>query len=214
MKAMTRRTWFAAAGALGTGAGLAAAFDGWEASADENSPRERIRQQYFPNVLLTTQEGRQVRFYDDLLKDKIVLLNFMYTLCSDGTCPIVTHNLVQVQRLLGKRMGRDVFFISLSLKPEQDTPIVLKAYAKAHGVGPGWAFVTGKPEDMELLRRRLGFTDPNPERDADANNHTGMIRYGNEPRHIWAGAPGEADPAFIAQMIGWVDWPAKKQLRG
>jgi protein SCO1/2 len=206
---MARRSWVAAAGALGVGAGIGSALRGSNASADIPTPRERIRQQYFPDVVLTTHEGRKVRFYEDMLKDKIVLLNFMYTQCSDGTCPITTHNLVQVQRLLKGRVGKDVFFYSITLKPEQDTPTALKAYAKAHSVGRGWWFLTGRPEDVELLRRKLGFVDPDPERDADVNNHTGMIRYGNEARQLWAGAPGEADPGFIAQMIGWVDWVKK-----
>src|SRR5258707_1006227 len=53
------------------------------------SGREVMRERYFPNVLLTTQEGRQVRFYDDLIKDKIVIIQLMYTNCGD-ICPLAT----------------------------------------------------------------------------------------------------------------------------
>jgi len=38
---------------------------------------------YFPNVELTTSDGRKVRFFDDLVRGKKVLINFMYTQC-DG----------------------------------------------------------------------------------------------------------------------------------
>src|SRR5262245_27941853 len=115
------------------------------------SPREAIRERYFPNIELHTQEGRTVHLYDDLIKDKIMIINFMYATC-DKICPRIVTNLVAVQRLLGKRVGRDVFFYSFTLDPQHDTPRVLKAYAAMHGVGPGWTFLTGPPDRMEMLR--------------------------------------------------------------
>jgi protein SCO1 len=101
------------------------------------SSRERTRERYFPNVILRTHHNKKVRFYDDLLKDKIVTINFMYSKC-EGVCPGITANLLKVQKLLGARMGRDIFMYSITLKPEQDTPKVLKQYAKMHAAGPGW----------------------------------------------------------------------------
>lgn len=168
------------------------------------SSRERIRQLHFPNVLLTTHEGKKVRFYDDLLKDKIVLINFMYANC-EGVCPGITTNLVRVQKLLGDRVGRDIFMYSFSLKPKEDTPEKLAAYAKMHKVGPGWQFLTGDPTDMELLRRNLGFTDPDPVVDADKSSHIGNVRYGNEPLERWAACPGMAHAKFIVQSISWLE---------
>src|SRR5687768_11159349 len=96
-----------------------------------NSARERIRERHFPNVLLTTHDGRKVRFYDDLIKDKIVVINFMYVKC-DGVCPGITANLAKLQKLLGSRLGRDIFMYSFTLKPEEDSPEVLSRYAKAY----------------------------------------------------------------------------------
>src|ERR1700752_4043479 len=61
---------------------------------------------YFPNVTLTTQDGRSVRFYDDLIKGKIVAINLIYTSC-EYNCPLETARLAQVQKLLGDRMGKD-----------------------------------------------------------------------------------------------------------
>ena len=171
-----------------------------------NTPaREMIRQRYFPNVRLTTHEGKSVRLYDDLIKDKIVLINFMYAHCQ-GVCIPVTANLRKVQKLLGPRVGRDIFMCSFTLKPTEDTPDVLRAYAQRHNIGPGWSFLTGYPDDLEMLRRRLGFTDPDPARDADKRNHTGMVRYGNEPLTLWAACPGLQKPESLARSILAVDW--------
>jgi protein SCO1/2 len=99
------------------------------ATAAPPSPRERIRRRYFPNVELQTQDGKTVRFYDDLIKNKIVTINFFYAKC-DGICPAVTANLARVQRIFGDRVGREIFMNSISLKPEVDTPGVLKEYAE------------------------------------------------------------------------------------
>ena len=118
------------------------------------TPRERLAERSFPNVTLTTHDGKKVKFYDDLLKDKIVIINFMYVKC-DGKCPGTTANLVQVQKLLGDRVGKDIFIYSITLKPEEDTPKVLNAYAKAYKVKKGWEFLTGDPKDIELLRQKL-----------------------------------------------------------
>ena len=170
------------------------------------SPREKIRQRYFPDVVLRTHLGKEVRFYEDLLMGKIVTINFVYASC-EGVCPAIMTNLVKVQKLLGDRVGRDVFMYSFTLQPEKDTPQVLKEYAEMHGVKPGWTFLTGKPADLELLRRSLGFTNPNPEQDKDKSNHIGNIRYGNEPLMLWAACPGLAHAKWIAESISWVIRP-------
>lgn len=169
-------------------------------------PRERIRQRYFPDLVLTTHEGRNVRLYEDLIKDKIVLINFMYAKC-EGICLPVTANLVKVQKLFGDRMGKDVFINSFTLKPEQDTVEELKHYADMYKIGPGWSFITGAPADMETIRRKLGFVDPDPVLDRDKSNHIGNIAYGNEPMSRWGGAPGTSNPDWIVKMVSWVDWP-------
>ena len=182
------------------------------------TPRERLAERNFPNVTLTTHEGRKVKFYDDLIKDKIVIINFMYVKC-DGKCPGTTTNLVQVQKLLGDRIGKDIFIYSITLKPEEDTPKVLKAYAKAYKVGPGWEFLTGDPKDIELLRQKLGFIDRDPLRDANKSNHIGMLRWGNEPHTLWAGCPASLAPAKIVKELRLVEWPTvdetqRKQIGG
>jgi protein SCO1/2 len=165
--------------------------------------RETIRQRYFPDVTLVTHEGKKVRLYEDLFKDRCVTINFMYTHCQ-GICSPVTTNLLRVQELLRERVGKDIFMYSFTLKPKEDTPAVLAEYVKARKIGPGWTFVTGTPADMELVRRRLGFIDLDPARDADTSNHTGMVRYGNEAMQLWAAFPGMSKADAIATQLEWV----------
>jgi protein SCO1/2 len=173
------------------------------------SAREKIRRRHFPDVVLTTHEGKKVRFYEDLIKDKSVANTMMYAEC-EGVCPGITTNLVKVQKLLGDRVGRDIFFYSLTLKPEQDDPAALKHYAEMHQVRPGWLFLTGKPDDLELLRVKLGFTNPDPKLDEDDSQHIGNVRFGNEPNMHWAACPGMADPEWIVQSLSWVMRPQEK----
>jgi protein SCO1/2 len=155
---------------------------------------------YFTNALLTTHLEERVRFYDDLLKDKVVMINFMYTGCGD-ICPGMTQNLAYVQELLGDRVGRDIFMYSITLQPELDTAAVLREYAETFKVGPGWLFLTGAPPIVEMLRRRLGFVDSDPVLDADLEQHIGVVRYGNERLNRWSACPALSSPQVIVDAV-------------
>jgi protein SCO1/2 len=205
MKGLSRRKMLGMIGIAPLATGLVVAH-GQDLNPNGISSREMIRQRYFPNLVLTTHEGNKVRFYDDLIKDKIVLINMMYAKC-EGICVPVTMNLRRVQKMLGDRVGRDIFIYSLSLKPQEDTPMMLKHYAEMHHAGPGWLFLTGDPGDLEQLRRKLGFTNPDPKLDADKTQHIGMVRYGNEALELWAACPGMANASWIVESVSWVDWP-------
>jgi protein SCO1/2 len=201
----SRRKLFSLAAAAPFAGGLLAG-GSVEAEPAPLSPREKIRQRYFPNVVLRTQDDKQVRFYDDLVKDKVVTINMFYAKC-DEICPLVTANLARVQSLLGDKVGRDVFMLSISLKPETDTPAALKSYAEMHGARPGWTFLTGEPADVERLRRGLGFTNPDSRVDKDITQHIGNVRYGNEPLMLWGACPGQARPEWIVESISWMIRP-------
>ena len=157
----------------------------------------------FPNVTFTTQDGTSVRFYDDLIKGKIVAINLIYTTC-EYSCPLETAKLAQVQRLLGARMGRDVFFYSITIDPEHDTPAVLKEYANRYHAGPGWVFLTGKRVDIERVSKHLGLFS---ERDrATADGHLPYLLVGNEATGQWMRNSAMDNPAFMARTIGdWLD---------
>ena len=170
------------------------------------SSRERIRQRYFPNLVLTSHEGKHLKFYDDMVKDKIVIFNMFYAKC-EGICSPITRNLARLQQVLGDRVGKDIFMYSFTLKPKEDNIAALQHYAEMHKAKPGWLFLTGTPDDMETVRQKLGFVDPDPEVDKDISNHIGVIKYGNEPLERWGGCPGMSSPEWIAETLSWVDWP-------
>jgi len=175
--------------------------------ADDLKPKKSgKRAKYFPNFLMRTHEGKEVRFYDDLIHGKHVVINMMYAECQ-GLCPTMTANLVKVQQLLKDRIGKDIFMYSITLQPEKDTPKALKEYAEMHGVKEGWLYLTGRPADIEALRRKLGFTDPDPERDKDKANHIGLIRIGNEVTDVWIATPGVAKPHNVVKRILWLETP-------
>lgn len=155
----------------------------------------------FPNFVLQTQTGKPVRFYDDCIKGKVVVLSMMYVNCG-GVCPPNTANLMTVQEELGERVGRDVFIYSLTLQPLIDRPEDLMAYAKRYRIdSPGWTFLTGKPAEMEVLRKRLGFFDSDPELDRDVSRHSGVLRIGNERIDRWLMMPAQSNARQIAYEI-------------
>lgn len=174
------------------------------AAADERRVSRAARAGLLPNVPLITHTGQRVRFYDDLVQGKTVLFNFFLVGCTDGVCPTAATNLRKVQDLLGERMGREVFFYSISLRPEDDTPEVLREYAALFDVQPGWLFLTGEKADIEKLRRSQGFVDPDPVRDQDPANHAGMARYGNDRLDRWGAVSVRSSPNNIASTFRWL----------
>jgi cytochrome oxidase Cu insertion factor (SCO1/SenC/PrrC family) len=158
---------------------------------------------WFPNAVLTDQDGKQFKFYDDLIKNKVVSVNFIFTSCA-ASCGLETARLREVQRMLGDRVGKDVFFYSISIDPLNDTPKELKAYATKFGAGPGWKFLTGKPADIELIQRKLGLFD-----DMDVgkslNQHSLDSMIGNQGTGRWMkSSPFESPEVTAAQLGSWL----------
>jgi protein SCO1/2 len=156
---------------------------------------------YFPNVALTTQDGKIVHLWDDLLKDKKVVINFIYTECS-ASCPLETAKLAQVQTILGNRLGKDIFFYSITLDPKRDTPAVLKAYAAKFHAGPGWLFLTGNKADIELVRKKFGLAAASFQN--ELTDHSTRLTIGNGATGQWMQDGAMDDPRYIATMAG--DW--------
>lgn len=172
--------------------------------------RKRLQEQHLPNLPLITHEGKQVHFYDDLVKGKVVSLNFFFAQC-DEVCPLVTANLVKVEKMMGNQVGRDIHFYSFTLKPEQDNVEVIRNYRKKFGAG--WTFLTAKPADMEKLRVAIGFTYPDPKIDADTTQHIGNIRYGNEPLMYWSACPGMASAKWVAETLEFAIHPERPHVQ-
>jgi protein SCO1/2 len=156
--------------------------------------------------VLRTQDNKEVRFYDDLIRGKQAVVNFMYAECH-GACPLVTQTLKKTYMQLKDRMGKDLFFYSITTKPEDDTPAALKHYAKTRKADlPGWYFLTGDQYDIETIRFRL-FGMSHPGFDLDDSMHAGMLRIINDGRNSWGMAQAFATQKNILKRIEWQDLP-------
>lgn len=151
---------------------LALGFAALQAQADTRGA------EYFTNLPLITSDGKEVAFFDDVIKDRIVVVNFFYTECTD-MCSLTTARLAQVYDWLGERMGRDVFFVSITLDPENDTPEKLATFKKGFDADRGWTFLTGSRENIDIIRAKLG-----EKARALALHRTDMV-IGNAKTGVW-----------------------------
>ena len=151
---------------------------------------------------MVNQDGKTVRFYDDLIRDKVVAINFIYTHCGNS-CPAETANLRQVYKLLADRMGKDIFFYSISIDPKHDTPKVLKEYAERFRIGSdsGWSFLTGTKADITLLRKKLGLFRDDVEADKLSEHNTSFL-VGNESTGQWIKRSSFDEPKVLAWLLG------------
>jgi len=159
----------------------------------------------FSNIWLTTQHGERVRFYDDLVRDKVVMINFMYTTCPK-ICPGMAARLARFNNLLGERAGRDLNMLSISIDPEVDTPDKLKRYWEIFGSRPGWLFLTGDYDEIDNLRHDLGVYDPDPVIDADRTQHAGIVTFGNDRTNRWAALPALSNLQDLARAVRRFTW--------
>jgi protein SCO1/2 len=173
-------------------------------AAPDEGPRQRgerpKQSDRFSNILLHTQHGEAVRFYDDLVRDRTVLINLMFAGCGD-VCPANSAVLARLHERLGGRVGKDIAMLSLSIDPAGDTPERLHRYWQAFGARAGWRFLTGKPEDIDRLRRELGLSDPDPAVDADLTQHSGVLTVGNDRTNRWSALPLLMDEKQLASTI-------------
>ena len=158
----------------------------------------------FTNAVLRTQDNQEVRFYDDLIRGKQAVINLMYADCH-GACPRVTSVLKRTYNDLKARMGKDLFFYSISVKPQDDTPAALKHYAKMRGADlPGWYFLTGDQYDIETIRFRL-FNMGHIGVDLDFAMHSGSFRIVNDATNRFVHAQAFASQKSILKHISWAD---------
>ena len=168
---------------------------GTTAQITSQRPNRRWGANYFPNVPVIDQNGRTLHFYDDVIKGKIVVISFIYTSCQD-LCPLNTARMAQLYDKLDGAVGRDLFFISLTVDPENDTPERMKAFADAFDVGPGWLFLTGKVADIRAINYKLGDRS-----DRSLSDHRNEIVLGNDTISDWQRASAFGDLGSVAQSI-------------
>jgi protein SCO1 len=157
-----------------------------------------------PNHVVVTHEGSRALFYDDLIAGRTVVLHCM-SIATEPTYRTV-ESLARMQRLLAGRLGRDLFFYSLTVDPGRDTPRALREFAARHGAGPGWLFLTGESAALLDLRQRLFAHGPGHVHGMEgADCAMAMLRYGNAAVGLWGAVPARTDPAWIVQRLSWVE---------
>ncbi|MEM7349502.1 MAG: SCO family protein [Acidobacteriota bacterium] len=159
------------------------------ARADPAAARE-----YFTDIPLTDQDGQPRRLYSDLLRDRVVVISAMFTDCQ-GVCPVTMGNLAKLQRWLGPRLGKDVYLLSLTVDRENDSPARLKAYAERFNARPGWYFLTGPPENLDAVLRKLGLHTRARE------SHSPIFLVGNVATGLWKKTPGMAPAAGLIDVV-------------
>jgi cytochrome oxidase Cu insertion factor (SCO1/SenC/PrrC family) len=167
------------------------------APAASPSPPRSAAARYFTDTPLVTQEGKTVRFYSDLLQDKTVVINNFFTGCG-SVCPVLLATCARLQDHLGDRLGQDVNILSISVDPDTDTPAVLKTFATQFKARPGWYFLTGSRENVQLVLRKLGQYSETKEA------HSNLLLVGNDKTGLWKKLLGVADAAEIARLVDTV----------
>jgi protein SCO1/2 len=152
---------------------------------------------YFTDTVLIDQDGIGRRFYSDLIKDKVAIINVMFTTC-ENSCPVMEANFERIEKWLGPRLGGDVRLISISIDPETDTPLRLKAYAKRFNANPGWYFLSGRKDNVELILRKLGLYVEQKQ------DHLNLFLIGNDRTGLWKKALGISDADKLIQVVSTV----------
>ncbi len=164
------------------------------ANASAQSPEPSGAEKYFSDVELIDQNGRKVRFYNDVLKGKTVVINALFTTCPN-VCPPMSRNFERIQAALGERLGKDVFLVSITVDPENDTPEKLKEYAERFHARAGWMFLTGKKENVDAALYKLGQAVE------QKDQHKTIIIIGNEATGLWKKAFGLASAEDLIKLV-------------
>lgn len=131
---------------------------GAHAAAPTEQPTRTTRLT-IPDTALLNQDGKPLRLYTDLIKGKVVVLNFFFTDCVN-VCLTQGDTLRRLKARLGDRFGREVFFVSVSRDPASDTPPELKRWAAVFGVSRGWTLATGDKDEVGQLVWKLSGEGP------------------------------------------------------
>jgi protein SCO1/2 len=165
-----------------------------QAPTNTTAAAQSPSQTYFTDVVLVNQNGEKMRFYSDLLRNKVVIINSFFATCP-GSCLPMERNLEKLQQALGDRVGKDVHIISISVDPIVDTPASLKEYAKKLHARPGWYFLTGDKQNVDLALKKIGHLV------ADKQDHLNIFIIGNERTGLWKKAFGLAQSEELVKVV-------------
>lgn len=177
-----------------------------QSMSDDADGRARWGKNYLPNVKVRSHDGKEFLFYDDLIKGKMVVINFIYTSCKD-VCSLSTARLAEVRKRLGDRVGRDIFMYSITLDPLVDGPETLARYASNFATGEGWLFLTGSVADIDSIRMKLG------ERSEIKANHRNGVVLGNDATGDWSRDSVFSDVGRLASTILSMDPAERSRVR-
>lgn len=155
--------------------------------------RDEEGRKYFTDLKLVTHEGQEMRFYSDLLKDRLVVINFFYTNCPTAQMSLVT--LFKLQKMLGNQLGEEIHLLTLSVDPQRDTLRAIQEYAARFNPQKGWMFLTGKRENVETINFRLGNRNPAPEA------HIQVFLLGNLKKGRWIRLPESASALAVSEGL-------------
>jgi protein SCO1 len=172
------------------------AFGAVSPALGQQSPEDAdaVSRDYFTDTYLLTQDGEEVRFYSDVLKDQIVVINFIFTNCQ-GACPLITQKLRMAREQLGEETASKIRFISISIDPTRDTPAAMREFAKAQNADGNWVFLTGAQENIDLVVKKLGQYYP------DVEEHSTLVIAGNVKTRLWMKIPPQAQAAGVAAKL-------------
>ena len=163
--------------------------------ADASAAAEDKARDYFTNLEVIDQNGQRLQFYDDVLKDKVVAINFIFTNCQ-GACPLMTKNLTFIRDMMGGEVGRSVHFVSISIDPTRDTPAAMKEFAQTHDADhEGWTWITGNPDNLAAIVKKLGsYTD-------DPEAHTTQMLAANVRTAHWIKIAPNIPPQGVVERL-------------
>lgn len=163
-------------------------------AAELEASAESEARDYFTDTLLINQDGEPVRFFTDVLKDQVVVINFIFTECA-GACPMITEKLKMVRKALGDQVGNSIRFVSISIDPQRDSPAAMREFQRTHGATGNWVFLTGDQENVDRVVRRLGQWS------AEVEAHSTLVLAGNVNKRHWMKIVPNAPPPQIAAKL-------------
>ncbi len=162
-----------------------------ERSAEE---AEAAAREYFTDTILVTQDGEEVRFFTDVLKDQVVAINFIFTHCL-GACPMITERMRMARDILGEELGASIRYITISIDPARDTPAAMKKFKETHKADGNWVFLTGEKANLDNVVKRLGQYFP------EVEEHSTLVIAGNVREQHWMKIMPNIPPGAIAEKF-------------
>lgn len=164
------------------------------AAADTEANHEAAAREYFTDTLLIDHNGEEVRFFSDVLKDQVVVINFIFTNCG-GACPMMTEKLRMARTALGDEIGNSIRFVSISIDPARDTPAAMRKFKEVHRATGNWVFLTGTQDNIDAVVKRLGQWSP------EVETHSTMMLAGNVNKRHWMKLMPGVPPPAIAEKL-------------